>query len=93
MWGVARMRYGVRFASDEEMPDGHDALVLQVDGEAVVVYRDSVVSRDAVTTAWTALQAAAGDERPVPADELLPRRIRRAAGVRGPTARWAISSR
>lgn len=71
------MRYGVRFATDDEMPEGHDALVIRSDDEAIVVYRESVVSRRAVTTAWESLRAVAVDERPLPADELMPRRMSR----------------
>lgn len=80
------MRYGVRFASDDEMPEGHDALVIRSDDEAIVVYRESVVSRRAVTTAWESLQAVASEAaaRPVPDDELMPRRLSRQRGEQPP---------
>lgn len=94
---VGALRYGVRFASDDEMPEGHDALVIQSADEAIVFYRESVVNRAAVTTAWGALHALAAEGRPMPADELM---LRRASRLRGgqrlsvdPRGRWAISER
>jgi hypothetical protein len=63
------MRYGVRFATDDEMPAGHDVVMLKTDEEAIVFYRDSKVSRRVVSEAWAALHAAAPDLL-MPADEL-----------------------
>jgi hypothetical protein len=77
MGSESALRYGVKFASDEEMPEGHNALVIQTADEAIVVYRESVVDRGAVTTAWASLHALATDGRPVPVDELMPSRLRR----------------
>lgn len=94
---VCAVRYGVRFASDEDMPEGHDALVIRSAEEAIVVYRESVVNRAAVTTAWGALHALAAEGRPVPVDELMPRRLSRLRGGQplsvDPRGRWAISER
>jgi hypothetical protein len=88
------LRYGVKFASDDEMPEGHDAMVIQTADEAIVVYRESVVDRGAVTTAWASLAALATEGMPVPVDELLPRRMRRdgLADRSGPRPEGEISS-
>lgn len=86
------MRYGVRFATDRDMPEDHDVVVLRSDDEAIVVYRESVVDKDAVTTAWSVLRALADedDEPAAPDDDLMPRRmLRQGLSDRG----WAGSER
>lgn len=65
------MRYGVRFATDDEMPEGHDVVMVRTDDQAVVFYRDSKVSRRVVSEAWAALHAVAPDLL-APADQLAP---------------------
>lgn len=55
------VRYGVKFATDDEMPPGHDVVLVKLEDETILFYRDSKVDCRVVAEAWAALHSAAPD--------------------------------
>ena len=50
----------IRFASDDEMPEGHDFVFAHAGGSALIVYRESAITPEVLMDSWAAYRATLG---------------------------------
>ena len=50
----------IRFASDDEMPEGHDFVFAHAGESAMILYRESAITPEVLMDSWAAYRATLG---------------------------------